>query len=393
MSSQCRNSSLSAALVLAVVCGLVASGVPSAVLAAPPCKKDCTQRDVYERLACRQAALAEQMEYTSDTVFAEGTKLHQRIKPARLSHIKNAKEKTQRAKNKNTKETFKRQAKAEAQGNKKGGHLVPLDDVEDDQNSDGICDYEQGNENAKCAAIELDESGNLQECNPKKKNKGKGKGGNPKFEGLECDLCYDSEEASTISEEDDMEEGAEQLDATYSTTEDDLIEMNEHLDIVNANLPEGPAAVLTAANGCELPELTPGLADAAFALREIHAAVFGAARIAADFGGQVFVAFGFGGNTRTVAVAFDTIALAANIAYITIDEIHKSESGELQAAIMNCVNQSAGEIEALQTQILELKFMIQQEHDEIIANDNANTATLVDLLNTPQGRRDEFPIK
>jgi hypothetical protein len=404
MNGQCNNSILPATLVLVVICVLVASAAPSAVLAAP-LKKECTQSDVYARLECRQAALAEQMEYTSDTVFGEGTKLHQRIKPARLVHIKNAKEKTQRAKMKNTKEAFKRQAKAEAQGNKKGGHLVPLDDVLDDENGDGICDYEQGNENAKCAAIELDESGNLQECNPKKKNKGKGKGGgNPKFEGLECDLFFDSEEASTISEEEDMEEAAEQLDATYSATEDDLVEMNEHLDIVNANLPEGHAAVLTAANGCDLPELTPGLADAAFALREVHAAVFGAARIAADFGGQDFVAFGFGGNTRTLAIAFDTIALAANIAYITIDEIHKSESGELQSAIMNCVNQTAGEIAALQTQILQLQVLIQQEHEEIMANDNMNTATivtnleevraeLVDLLNTPMGRRDEFPIK
>ena len=384
MCSQCKNSNLSAFLVLIVVFGFFFSGAVSAVLAAAPSKKECTQGDVYERLTCRQAALAEQMEYTSDTVFAEGTKLHQRIKPARLAHIKNSKEKAQRAKRKNTKEAFKRQAKAEAQ-NKKGGHLVPLDDVLDDENKDGICDYEQGDEDANCAPIEieLDENGDPIPCNPKKKNKGKGKGGgNPKFEGLECDRFFDSEEASTISEEEDMEEAAEQLEATYSATEDDLIEMNEHLTIVNENLPEGPAAVKTAANGCELPELTPGLAEAVSALRGVHAGLFGGARIATAWFGQDVIAFGFGGNARGAAATFDIAALAANIAYITLDEIHKSESGELQSAVMNCVNQTAGDIALLRDQISDLQDLIQQEHEYII-----------DLLKTPQGRRDEFPIQ
>jgi hypothetical protein len=403
MSSQYKHSSLTAALALAIVVGLFVSSVPFAVLAAPPPKKDCAQEDVFERLVCRQAGLTDQVEYTSDTVFAEGTKLHQRMKPARLAQIKNAKGKAQRAKKKNTMAAFKRQAKAESQGNKKGGHLVPFDDSIDDVDGDGICDYEQGNESAQCAAIELDEFGNLQVCNPSKKNKGKGKGGgNPKFEGLECDLFFDSEEGSTPSEEEDMKEAAEQLDATYSETEDNMIEMNEHLDTVNANLPEEFAAALSAESGCALPELTPGLADAAFALREIHAVVFGAARIAADFGGQAFVAFGFGGNTRTVAIAFDSIATVANVAYIAIDESNKSENGALQRAISDCVTQSAGEIAALQAQILELKVQIQQEHEAIMANDNANTATivsnlekvraeLVEILNTPLGARENFP--
>ncbi|MDH3947384.1 MAG: hypothetical protein OEU74_00325 [Gammaproteobacteria bacterium] len=405
MSSQQRISNLTMTLVLAVAFGLFVSGVPSTVMAIPPAKKDCAQQDVFERLACRQAALADQMEYTSDTAFAEGTRLHQRIKPGRLAHIKNAKQKTQRAKKKNTMEVFKRQAKTESQGNKKGGHLVPFDDVVDDMNGDGICDYEQGNDSAQCAAIELDESGNLQVCNPNKKNKGKGKGGgNPKFEGLECDVFFESEEGSTPAEEEDMEESAEQLEATYSTTEDNMIEMNEHLDIVNANLPDESAAVLAAQNGCVLPELTPGLADAAIALREIHAIVFGAARIAADFGGQDFVAFGFGGNTRTLAVAFDSIATAANVVFIALDESRRAESSELQTAISDCVSQSAGEIAALQTQVLELQVQIQQEHDEIMANDNANMATilsnleqvraeLAEILNTPLGVREEFPVK
>lgn len=406
MPYQSRNSNIFTLFVLTVIFWIFAAGVPLKALAVPPAKKDCAQQDVFERLVCRQAALTDQIEYTSDTVFAAGTKLNQRMKPARLAQIKNAKAKAQRAKKKNTMDAFKRQAKAESQGNKKGGHLVPFDDALDDMDGDGICDYEQGNTSAQCAAIELDMSGNLQVCNPNKKNKGKGKGGgNPEFEGLECDLFFDSEAGSTPSEEADINEAAEQLDATYSTTEDNMIEMNEHLDTVNANLPDvSAAAVLAAGNSCMLPGLTPGLADAAFALREIHAVVFGAARIAADYGGQDFVAFGFGGNTRTVAIVFDTIATVANVAYIAIDEENKAENGALQRAISDCVIQSAGEIAALQTQVLALQVLMQDEHSAIMINDNANTATvlskleqvrteLIDILNTPLGVREEFPVK
>ncbi len=399
MSNQRKNSNLSTWLVLAVVLGFVASGASSVVFAAPPSKKVCTQADPFERLTCRQEALADQAQYTADTVFAPDTKLNQRTSPTHLAHIRDAKEKALRAKKKHTKETFKRQAKAESQGNKKAGHLVPLTDSDDmiPVGGDGICDYEQGYPNAQCAAIERDASGNLQACNPEKRNKGKGKSKDPNLEGLECDLSYDFEEPWTASEEEDMNQAAEGLDATYSATEDNLIEMNEHLDTVNANLPEGSAAVLIAANGCQLPELTPGLAKAVKALRFTHASIFGAARIMADFGGQDFIIFGHGGNTRTIAVAFDAAALVANIAYIVLDEINKAEGGELQSAIMNCVNQSANAIG-------DLKATIQREHGEIKNNDNANRdkimtkleevrAEVVNLLNMPQGQRPDFPAK
>ncbi len=400
MSSQYRNSNFSTLLVLAVVFGLIASGAPSAVLAAPPFKKACTQADPFERLACRQGAIADQVGYTSDTAFAVGTKLHQHTNPARLAHIKNTKGIAQRATKKHTKETFMRQAKAEAQGNKKAGHLVPLTDLDDTipAGGDGICDYEQGRMDAKCAAIELDASGNLQVCNPEKMNKGKGKGGrNPNLEGLECDLSYDSEEASTASEAVDMEEAGEQLDATYSATEDNLIEMNEHLDNVNETVPVGSAPVVTAANGCVVPTVDPKLTEAVPILRIVYATLFGVARQMADVGGQDFVIFGAGGNTRTIAIAFDTIAAVANLAYITVDEIHKTESGAVQGAIMDCVNQTAGEIASL-------KALIQIEHYQIKANDNTNRDTImtkleevraevVNLLNTPLGQRPSFPQK
>lgn len=383
-----RGTSLSTSLMLAVVVGL--AGAPSAAHSAPS-KRSCAQTDPFERLACRQGALAVQMQYVSDTAFADGTKLHDNASAARLANIRNAKDKASRAERHNTKDTFKRQAKAETHGaTQNGGHLVPLD-ARDDTDGDGICDFEQGNANAKCAAIDLDDSGHLQACNPGKKNKGKGK------DGLECDLRVDLEADATPTEA----EAAEQLDATYSATEDNLIETNQQLDAVNV-----AASITVRAQGapCTIPAVDPTFATAARALRLSQASVFGAARIAADFGGQDFIIFGHGGNTRSVAVAFDSIALAVNIAYIVVDEMAKAESGKAQSAILTCVGDTSAQIAALQTQITDLQTLLQKEHARIQANDDANRATmvnrlnevrwdLVDLLNTPLGQRPAFPNK
>jgi hypothetical protein len=391
MSNPRRHCGPSTSLVRAVVLALVASSAPSAALAAPPSKKTCTQTDPFERLACRQGAIADQMAYTSETAFKDGTKLQQNAGLGHLAHIRNAKEKAQRAARQNTKDVFKRQSKGETNGTRQGGHLVPLDADRDDADHDGVCDYEQGNSRAKCAAIDVDANGNLQECNPAKKNKGKGK------EGLECDVRIDLDEAATPSEA----EAAAQLDDTYSATEDNLIEMNEDLDAVNAS---STADVRVSSSACDVPTVDPALATAVRSLRIVQGTIFGAARISADFGGQTFVVFGFGGNTRTLAVVFDSLALAANIAYLVTDEILKAESGKVQGAIMACVGQSASDIAAMQTQILNLQTLLQKEHAAIMANDNANRATItnrveevrwevVDLLNTPPGRRPDFPSK
>jgi hypothetical protein len=382
-------------LVVIGVAGLFVLGAPSASLAAPE-KKDCSGSDAFERLKCRHDALADQLEYTSDTVFADDTRLSKRTKPTRIKHIRNSRAKAQRAKVKNTKEKFRKLAKDEARGNKKAGHLVPLSSL-DDLDGDDICDYEQGDANAKCAAVELSEFEELQECNPEKKNKGKGGSGQGKFDGLECDLLFDPDEASTVLEADDMEEAAEQMEETYSAVEDDFIEMNTHLETLNQNLPNGSSPVLAAANGCVLPDLTPGLAEAAAVLRGLTAAGWGAASIMDSATGQTVVVFGTGGNGRAAAIIVDSAALAVELAYITVDEILGAESSALQDATAQCILSVAGDIAALQA------LMIQQ-HGEIITNDDANTAMLrnqiedvraevVQLLNTPQGRREEFPVK
>ncbi|MDH3911895.1 MAG: hypothetical protein OEU09_11410 [Rhodospirillales bacterium] len=381
-------------LALGVTMGLFVVGAPSASLAAPLKKTECDDKDLYptvfDKLKCRHDAVADQLDYTADTAFGENSKLGQRIEPSRLGHIKDSKSKGQRARVKNTKNRFKKLAKDDARANRDAGHLVPLT-AADDFDGDGICDYEQGDKSADCAAIEVDEFGDLQKCNPEKKNKGKGK------DGLECDRFYDTQEATTDEEADDMDATALQMDETYSAVEDDFIEMNKHLDTVNANLPEGALPVFAAANGCIFPTLTPGLSEAKAALRGLTAAAWGAASIMDSATGQTVVFFGSGGNGRAAAVIVDAAALTAELAYITVEEIANAESAELQAATMNCVIKVAGDIAALQAQMA-------LEHANIMANDDKNTATImtkveevraevVRLLNTPQGQREEFPAK
>jgi hypothetical protein len=368
------------------VLALLILGAPAYSLAIPPQKAECTGPDfddVYKRLACKQAAIAGQMKYTSDHAFGEGTKLNQSLSPTHIKQIKNATEKAKRAEKKNDKEFFKRQARTEARGNKQDGHLIPFDDVNDDVNQDGICDYEQEGvgleKNAQCAAIELIND-QLQICNPEKKNKGNGKGNNPKFAGLECDRSTDVEDSE------DMIEAAEQLEATYNVAEDNLIEMNEHLDNVNE---AGPGPAISVAGGCIVPSPTPGLNEAAEGLRYLKASTFGAARVIIDLTAQT--AFGF--NARSAGVVADGIAAVADIAFIAVDFRRQEDSRALQNAIMDCVVESADQIAALRADVAALKVLMQQEHDDIMANDDENTAMIIQLLNTPQGQREQFPIK
>lgn len=392
-----------ATLALAVAVGVVFASTPSGLMAAPP-KKDCSDSteypDAFARVKCRHDAVSDQLAYTSDDAFAPGTALHGRVKPSRLAHIGDSGQRGKRAKDKRTPADFKKMAKSEVRGNRKGGHLVPLTDFDDviPPGGDGICDYEQGNDNADCAAIELDEFGDPQACNPKKKNKGKGKPGSDKFAGLECDLAFDPEEAASEDEELEMELAAEQLEATFGAVEDDLVEMNEHLDNVNATLPAFAGfAQAAAADPCSPPQPTPGLSEAAAALRGLVAAAQGASAIADSASGQTVVVLGSGGNGRAFATIANAASMVLELAYITLDEIVSAETSALQAATMACVAQVAGQVAALQA------LMIQQ-HGEIMANDDANTAAiqtrlneveaeLSRLLNTPPGRRDDFPVK
>ena len=390
-----------AAVALAAL--IVIAGAPPAAIAAPPTKADCGSfTDVFERVKCRHDAVADQMEYTADTAFAPGTGLHGRAEPGRIKHLVNARARGQRAKGQTTTAVLKKLAKAEVRGNRKAGHLVPLSGF-DDTDGDGICDFEQGDNSAQCAAIELDEFGELQACNPEKKNKGKGKPGSGKFEGLECDLFFDPENAADTAEAADMEQAAQEMEEAFGAVEDDLIEMNGHLDAVNASLSAGPASLrAAAAGGCVIPNFGSAANDAAIALRALTVGSRWVASITAKAAGQTIVLFGAGGNVLGSVSFLDAAAAAIEVSYIIADEIAIDQSNQVQAATAACVADVARQVGDLATQVAALQVAMTVQHGEIQTNDNANTAALqarlneveaelARLLTTPQGRREDFP--
>lgn len=378
-------------IIVAIALLAVFASAGSSHLMAANGKKDCTVGDAYEKLKCRHDGLAEQLEYTANTAFGSSSKLKARIEPSRLKHIQNSNSKGARSVAKNDKTRFKKLAKDEARLNRNAGHLVPLDPDWDDLNDDGICDWEQPEfvtDDTQCAAIEVlitaEGEEVLQACNPMKKNKGKG------TDGLECDRFYDSQDASTVEEEIDMEAAAMQMEETYSAVEDTFIEMNEHLDTVNANLPTQEAIVfLEDGNGCLTPEVTEGLSEAAAALRGLSAAAQGAASIMDSASGQTVVAFGAGGNGRAAAVIVNSAALAAEMAYITVDEIASAEAAAVQEATLACVKKVADDLAALRAQMINDHNQLKSEHQEL----GEDHVKITNILNTPHGQREEFPLR
>ncbi len=405
---------IAAALAVATI---VIAGAPPAATAAPPAKADCSSfADVFDRVKCRHDAVADQMAYTADEAFADGTVMRGRAGPERAKHIGNARARGQQSKGRTTKAALKRQAKAEARGNRKAGHLVPLTAF-DDVNDDGICDYEQGDTNAQCAAVELDQFGELQACNPEKKNKGKGKGnprGSGKFDGLECDLAFDPDNAVNTDEAADMEQAAEQMEEAFDAVEDDMIEMNGHLDAINAETPVGFSSLrAAAANGCDIPVFGPAATTAARVLRISAVTVRGVASVQDSVFSQTVVAFGAGGNLRSSASFFDYAAAVVEVAYVIADEIATDQSNQVQAATSACVADVATQVGEVADQLAALQALMAAQHVQIQANDNANTAAtqandnantaalqarlneveaeLSRILNTPHGQRESFP--
>ncbi len=410
-----RLSGYSIAAALAVAF-FVMAGAPPAAIAAPPAKADCSSAaDVFERVKCRHDAVADQMQYTADSAFADGTAMNSQAGPGRVKHMGNARVRGQRAKGQTTKAALKRLAKAEVRGNRKAGHLVPLTAF-DDLDDDGICDYEQGDANAQCAAVELDDMGELQACNPEKKNKGKGKPGASKFAGLECDLAFDPENAADTTEAADMDEAGQEMEEAFGAVEDDLIEMNEHLDAINAETSAAPIALRAAAadDGCNIPVFGPAATNAAKVLRGLTAAAKGTASIVASNTSQTFVVFGNGGNLRSAASVFDYAALAVELAYIVADEIARDQNSRVQAATNACTAEAVKKVGEVADQLAALQALMAAQHAQVQANDNANTAAieanddantaalqarldaveaeLSRILNTPHGRRDGFPL-
>lgn len=398
--------SLAAALAVAVI---VIAGAPPAAIALPPDKVDCSMfTDAFERVKCRHDAVADQMAHTADMVFAPGTVLHGRAGPGRVKHIGNARVRGQRAKGQLTMGALKKLAKAEVRGNRKAGHLVPFDEFADDTNGDGICDFEQGDDMAQCAAVELDAMGDLQACNPGKKNKGKGKPGPGKFAGgLECDLSFDPENADNPEEAFDMDQAAQGMEETFSAVEDDFIEMNGLLEDINM---DGSASLRAAATDeCNIPVFSNAAKIAALAGRLVAAIAQGAASVQDSVFSQTVVVFGAGGNLRSSASVMDYAAAVLKVAYIIADEIVIDQKSQVQTATNACIASTveqvgdlATQVGNLATQVGELRAQMLTQHGMTRTNDNTNTEALrvrlgevedelSRLLNTPHGQRNGFP--
>jgi len=231
--------------ITAVVLLISLSIFPSISFSAPG-TIECDQIDVYDRIKCKSDAVGDQLLYTSD-VFNTG-KLNQHARPGQLKHINNAKTKAVHEKKITSKERFQKRAKNEAKSRKDTiGQLIVLDDY----NGNGICDYE---ENEECLAVELDEYGDPQACNPYKRNKGKNSG-------LECDLLYED------VPDDDEFSVAEEMESSLDAIESDLHVMNTQLDIVNDGEPVTTSrdvvyAEASTNDACVFPDQTSGLSDA-----------------------------------------------------------------------------------------------------------------------------------
>jgi len=373
---------------------MISAGAASVCSAAPPPKGSCDdQPDSYAKLKCKHDNVANQIEYMTNTVFAEGTLLGNKLTEGQKGQLKSMNLKSKRARAKSSSDDFKKLAKSEAKSNKNSCRLVPLSAADDN----GICEVEKGE---KCAAIELDASGNLQECNPAKKNKGKGStGGSGRTGGLECDQICDPIEALTSDEETAMQEEAAPMDEAYDALETELYNINGDLENLNANSSSLllSQSVLVSSSSCNIPETTPGLDLATGILRQVSVTAVGLARIAGTGCEQTAVALGFGGNGSAVCAVFQGAASVLEIAYVTTDQILKTESGAVQSATLTCLQKVQGDISTGFTTLY-------NQHADIKANDNNNTAKimnqieqvraeLVRLLNTPQGQREAFPVK
>ncbi len=384
----------SLAVPIAVACFIMILGAATVCSAAPPPKGSCDAlQDTYDKLKCKHDNVASQIEYMTDHVFADGTLLGNALTEGQKGQLKSMNSKSKRSRAKSESSDFKKLAKSEARSSKSNCRLVPLSAADDN----GICEPEKGE---KCAAIEPDALGNLQECNPAKKNKGKGaKGGNGRTDGLECDQICDPAEALTGDEATAMEAEAAPMNEAYDALETELYSINEDLDNLNANASTllSSRSVLAANGSCDVPETTPGLDLATGILRQVSVTARGLAGMSGTGCEQVAVALGFGGNGSVVCLVFETAASILEIAYVTTDQILITENNAVQSATLGCLQKIQGDMTTAFTNLY-------NQHSDIKANDDNNTAKIMNqieqmraevvrLLNTPQGQRSAFPAK
>ncbi|WP_224982880.1 hypothetical protein [Geomonas agri] len=386
----------------AIVVSVLVITSHTAAWASPPATASCDQTDIYDRLKCKHDGVANQIEFMTG-LFQEGSLLGDKLTAGQREHLKGVKMNTGRSKIKNGASEFKKLAKTGAKSNKNACYRVPLS-AQDDQNNDGVCDYDQGTLSAKCAAIDLDSNGNKQACNPLKKNKGKGQ------DGLECDQICNADDGVTDAERQDMQAEAEPMEQAYGALEGELHKVNGDLEELNAVAPQAlfSMSAQTVSAGCDTPVSTPGLDIASGVMRQVSVTARGLAGMAGASCKQTAVALGFGGNGAIVCLAFETAASVLEIAYTTVDEILKSEQGALQTSTLSCLQHTAGSIDSgfatLYTQHADIQRNDNNNATSIKNNSDANTAALMErinqlrnelvtILNTPQGQRAQFPVK
>jgi hypothetical protein len=387
---------LSAALVLAVIFGLVASGTFSAVFAAPPPKEQCTG-DVYERLECKQKGLVKQLEYMVDDNLTSDRPIGEALSASKKKALRSAKTKAQVIKGHVTKDNFKKTVKSIRKNNKKSCYLVPLNDSADDGYpkgiaDDGICDWEQGDKTAECAAEEDREL----DCDPKLKR--------PHPNRRVCAQICETEAAETDMDEEEQEL-AQELEESYDAMEDSLIETNEVLEEVNTILENEAVKVRVAINDpcANIAELPEGLEESVSYLRGAAAATAdihdGVAAYTRQTIVAVAVAFGFGGggggNSSAAGVVTAVIKGVAEMAYVVVDEIVSNRQAEIQKNTFACLQEAVQDIAAVEGKVDANAMMLL---NEIMAARTALSEQIelmreeiVRLLCTPPGRRPEFP--
>jgi hypothetical protein len=396
------RSVLGLACALAVASGALSLGAVSHGWAAPPAKRDCgspglpgQDSDVYARLKCKQEGLVLQLEHMVDSNLTQGAiglELTDRQKKMMRSERSKAKLLDRQV----GAGAFKSVSKGIRKGNRKSCGLVPLDGH--DLNLNGLCEPDLGE---ACAA----EEDLTLECNPKLNRP------NPGKNGLVCAQVCEAEAAlSDDEEEEDVQEVAQDLEATYDAMEDGLTEMNETLEDVNIILENDTAAFRLSSGPCaDIEPLPPGLAESNVVLRHTAGILVSVARVTAAWSRQTIVAVvlgnGGGGNSSGLGSIPATVAGVAQEASLIVDDIVSARRRKLQDQTFACLQKAIDDIKAVggkvdaATTLIETKLDRNQQEtidtrdalsgqmEQVRAELAAKLEEAILLLNTPHGLR------
>ncbi|HXV74759.1 MAG TPA: hypothetical protein VD788_00445 [Candidatus Polarisedimenticolaceae bacterium] len=395
---------LFAAAPMIAMTGSVAADTPSS----PPVK-DCGAKpedsaadpDVYSRTLCRQDAVVAQLEHLVDVnltgsplasspgMTAQRRDLAARIKQeARMLH------------GKLRVDDFETAAKGVAKYRKaEGCEWVPLVD----DNDNGICDWPD----EQCQALNYPEKS----CDPRAKKD------NPNNERYICaENC--ATWALRVSDEQEAEHVAQDLERTYEEIEKSVLEVNDRLAFVNALLVEDASAVDRSAESCDdIYALPDGLVEAMYFLRGAHAGLAMVADIGAALNNQtvvvVAVAAGFGGGGGGNGSALSAILAGAeglaDIAHKAVQAEVETRTSLVQDRTFACLQETIASLQVVNGKLdqtaTELADKLDRNRQEILASQaalearieqaRAELAVRLDqitvLLSTPLGQRPGYP--